>query len=76
MSMHDLAASYDTLGRYNEALAMRESVLEFRSRVLPEKNPDLGEGHLSLWKKGGDACSLLCTVDVDSFSFSHDLVQH
>ncbi len=48
MSMHDLAASYDTLGRYNEALAMRESVLEFRSRVLPEKNPDLGEGHLSL----------------------------
>ena len=33
-------------GRHNEALAMRERVLEFRRRVLPEDHPDIGEGHV------------------------------
>ncbi len=48
MSMNDLAVSYDALERHNEALTMRESVLEFRRRMLPENHPDIGEGHVSL----------------------------
>ena len=39
-----LAATYYALGRLSEALAMRESVLEFRRRVLPADHPDIGEG--------------------------------
>ena len=33
-------------GRHNEALAMRERLLEFDRRVLPEDHPDIGEGHV------------------------------
>ena len=39
-----LAATYYALERHSEALAMRESVLEFRRRVLPADHPDIGEG--------------------------------
>ena len=53
--MTGLANSYCDLGRHNDALAMRESVLEFRRRVLPENHPDIGEGHV----RSGDACALL-----------------
>ena len=53
--MNNLAYSYSDLGRHNEALAMRESVLEFRRRVLPENHPDIGEGRVM----SGDACALL-----------------
>ena len=44
--MNNLASTYSNLGRHNEALAMRERVLEFRRRVLPEDHPDIGEGHV------------------------------
>ena len=50
--MHNLAASYSDLGRHEDALAMRERVLEFRRRVLPENHPDLGEGRV----RSGAAC--------------------
>ncbi len=53
--MNNLALSYGDLGRHNEALAMRESVLEFIRRVLPEDHPDIGEGHV----RSGDAFALL-----------------
>ena len=53
--MTGLAESYSDLGRHNEALAMRESVLEFFRRVLPENHPSRGEGHV----RSGDACALL-----------------
>jgi hypothetical protein len=53
--MSNLATSYGALGRHNEALAMRESVLEFRRRVLPENHPDIGEGCV----RSGHACTLL-----------------
>ena len=43
--MGNLGSSYSNLGRHSEALAMRESVLEFRRRVLPADHPDIGEGH-------------------------------
>ncbi len=33
--MGNLAATYSALGRHEDALAMKESVLEFRRRVLP-----------------------------------------
>ena len=41
-----LASVLADQGRHNEALAMRESVLEFRRRVLPEDHPNIGEGHV------------------------------
>jgi hypothetical protein len=44
--MGNLAATYFELGRHSEALAMRESVLEFRRRVLPAEHPDIGEGRV------------------------------
>ena len=31
-------------GRHDDALAMKERVLEFRRRVLPENHPSIGEG--------------------------------
>ena len=48
-----LAGVLSDEGRHNEALAMRESVLEFMRRVLPENHPDIGEGHV----RSGDACA-------------------
>ncbi len=44
--MGDLAQTYSKLGRHSEALAMRESVLEFRRRVLPAEHPGIGEGRV------------------------------
>ena len=42
--MGNLASTYSALGRHDDALAMKERVLEFRRRVLPENHPDIGEG--------------------------------
>ena len=42
--MGNLANSYSDLGRHQEAVEMNEKTLEFRSRVLPENHPDIGEG--------------------------------
>ena len=53
--MNNLASTYSKLGRHEEALAMRERVLEFDRRVLPENHPDIGEGHV----RSGDALALL-----------------
>ena len=47
-----LAASYSDLGRHSDALAMRERVLEFDRRVLPENHPSIGEGRVG----SGVAC--------------------
>ncbi len=44
--MGNLAATYSALGRHSEALAMQESVLEFRRRVLPAEHPSIGEGRV------------------------------
>ncbi len=53
--MTGLSNSYSALGRHNEALAMRESGLEFYRRVLPENHRDIGEGDV----RSSDACALL-----------------
>ena len=53
--MGNLAASYSDLGRHADALAMKERVLEFSRRVLPENHPDIGEGRVG----SGVACGLL-----------------
>ena len=53
--MSNLASSYAKLGRHEDALAMRERVLEFYCRVLPESHPDIGEGRVG----SGVACGLL-----------------
>ena len=45
-AMSNLASTYSDLGRHNEALAMRERVLELYRRVLPEDHPSIGEGHV------------------------------
>jgi hypothetical protein len=52
--MGNLAATFSDLGRHADALAMRERVLEFSRRVLPEDHPSIGEGHV--WS--GVACGL------------------
>ena len=66
--MNNLASTYGALGRFEDALAMGEAVLEFRRRVLPENHPDIGEGHV----RSGDACALLnCARD----AFTYDGVQ-
>ena len=39
-----LALVLSDQGRHDDALAMRERVLEFSRRVLPENHPDIGEG--------------------------------
>ena len=54
--MGNLAQTYSALGRHSDALAMKESVLEFFRRVLPADHPDIGEGHV--WS--GAACVLCC----------------
>ena len=41
--MGNLANTYGDLGRHADALVLREKVLEFRRRVLPEDHPDIGE---------------------------------
>jgi hypothetical protein len=44
--MGNLASTFSELGRHSEALAMKESVLEFRCRVLPADHPSIGEGRV------------------------------
>ena len=41
--MNNLAVTYAALGRHADALVLKEKVLEFRRRVLPEDHPDIGE---------------------------------
>ena len=43
-AMNNLANTYADLGRHEDALVLKERVLEFRRRVLPENHPDIGEG--------------------------------
>jgi hypothetical protein len=40
--MGNLATTYSDLGRYADALAIEERVLEFRRRVLPANHPEIG----------------------------------
>ncbi len=42
LAMGNLAITYSDLGRYQDALVMKEKVLEFRRRVLPDNHPDIG----------------------------------
>ena len=44
--MSQLSLTYSALGRHEDALAMKERVLELRRRVLPENHPDIGEEHV------------------------------
>ena len=41
--MGNLANSYDEIVRHADALVLREQVLEFFQRVLPEDHPEIGE---------------------------------
>ncbi len=41
-AMHNLASSYQALGRHQDALVLQEKTLEFQRRVLPENHPDIG----------------------------------
>ena len=50
-----LASVLADQGRHSDALAMRERVLEFRRRLLPENHPDIGEGRV----RSGAACGVL-----------------
>ncbi len=46
--MGNLAVTYTSLGRHQDALVMEEKTLEFRRRVLPANHPDLGVACLNL----------------------------
>ncbi len=39
--MNNLANTYRALGRHEDALAMRESALEFHRRILPPNHPHI-----------------------------------
>ena len=41
-TMGSLASIYNDLGRHREALALKQKTLEFRRRVLPENDPQIG----------------------------------
>ncbi len=41
--MGNLALTYADLGRHADALVLREQVLEFFQRVLPEDHPEIGD---------------------------------
>jgi hypothetical protein len=47
MAMGNLATTYSSLGKYNEALALHLEVLAFHRRVLPEDHPHIGRGPLA-----------------------------
>ena len=49
--MNDLAATYHSLGRSNEAVKVFEACLEIRKRVLGEEHPD------TLWSMNGLAAT-------------------
>ncbi len=53
--MSNLAGTYGELGRYADALALQESVLEIRRRELPGNHHGIGEGHV--WS---NALHVLC----------------
>jgi hypothetical protein len=40
--MGSLASVYDKLGRQQDALVLKERVLEFLRRMLPENHPNIG----------------------------------
>jgi hypothetical protein len=40
--MNNLSATYNELGRHQDALVLLEKTLEFQLRVLPENHPDIG----------------------------------
>ena len=40
--MNNVAETYGALGRYQDALVLKEKTLEFQRRVLPENHPDIG----------------------------------
>ena len=42
MSMNNISFSYAHFGRHTDALVLREKVLEFFQRVLPEDHPEIG----------------------------------
>ena len=41
--MNNLAITYRALGRHSDALAVQESVLEFRRQILPPNHPKIGD---------------------------------
>jgi hypothetical protein len=55
--MSNLAATYSALGRHADALAMKESALEFHRRVLPPGHPSIAVSlyNISLsYERAGD----------------------
>jgi hypothetical protein len=53
----NLALVYCILGRYVDAIALQQRVMEFYHRVLPKNHLDIGEGHV--WS---DALHALCVL--------------
>jgi hypothetical protein len=66
--MSHLAATYFALGRYANALATVESVLDFRRLVLPDNHPEIGRGMCGVMR-------CMCVVDGDFRFYRHGLAR-
>ena len=47
-TMRILAATYSILGRYEDALRMKEETLACRRRILPKDHPDVCHPHIAI----------------------------
>jgi hypothetical protein len=43
VSMNNLAITYVALRRFDDALAMRKTLLDFFHRILPSDHPNIGD---------------------------------
>ncbi len=57
--MNNLANTYGSVGRLEDAAAMHQRTLEFRQRVLPEDHPTIGAALCY----GCDDCLISAEID-------------
>ena len=61
--MSNLASTYGALGRHEDALAMKESALEFFRRVLPPRHPDIALSLYNISNSYGQAGNMARAVE-------------
>ena len=66
-AMSNLALTYTSLGRHQDALVIKEKTLEFQRHVLPENHPDIGATCC--------CCGLLNEAEIDALCSRQGNVQ-
>ncbi len=61
-AMSNLASTYDRLGMYQDALALRAEALEHFRRVLPDDHPDIGQSLCGLALRNACGCVMRRTA--------------